>query len=102
MNIIRRRLDSANSGDSQPAHHFRPGEIVRVTDGPLQGMQAIFEGPSTANERVRVLLDFLGHVRQAHISVADLEKAQPKAEERNLKRPRRTRGRGRRIRSTIL
>jgi hypothetical protein len=60
-------------------------------------MLAIFEGPSTPSERVRVLLTFLGHARRVQLSAADLEKAPPKSQLPASKRPRRTRGRGRRI-----
>jgi transcriptional antiterminator RfaH len=94
INLIRRKLDGVSAAT---AHNFRPGETVRITDGPLQGMLAVFEGPSTPAERVRVLLDFLGRGRRAHVSVADVEKVASKAQASAPKRPRRTRGRGRRI-----
>jgi len=100
IDLIQRKLEGLNAAGGLPAHTFQPGDTVRVTDGPLQGMLAIFEGPSTPSERVRVLLTFLGHARRAHVSAADLEKAPSESQLPAPQRPRRTRGRGRRIRTT--
>lgn len=100
INTIRRKLEEVNTAKGQVAHNFRPGDPVRITDGPLQGLLAIFEGPSTPAERVRVLLNMLGHASRVHLSVNDLEKAEPGTEAPKPKRPRRTRGRGRRIKAS--
>jgi len=97
INLMRRKLNGGSAYD-QSAHDFHPGETVRITDGPLQGMMAIFEGPSTPAERVHVLLTFLGRARRAQVSTSDLENAGPGDEASTPKRSRRTRGRGRRIR----
>jgi transcriptional antiterminator RfaH len=97
IDLIRRKLEDFNAAGGWRDDTFRPGETVRISDGPLQGMLAIFEGPSTPSERVRVLLTFLGHARRVQLSAADLEKAPPKSQLPASKRPRRTRGRGRRI-----
>jgi len=73
---------------------------VRITDGPFRDMWAIFEGPTTPSQRVQVLLTILGHARRVQLEPADLEKVPTGAEGPIPKRPRRTRGRGRRINST--
>jgi transcriptional antiterminator RfaH len=99
INLIQRKLDGINAVGGWSAHTFQPGDSVRITDGPLQGMLAIFEGPTTPAERVRVLLNILGHASRVHVPVADLEKAIATAETPMLVRSRRTRGRGRRIKS---
>ena len=99
VDLIRRKLNGSNAAGGWPAHTFHPGEMVRITDGPLQGLLATFEGPSTPADRVRVLLAFLGHASRAHVAVSDLEKAPIEAQVQAVKRPRRTRGRGRRIRN---
>jgi transcription elongation factor/antiterminator RfaH len=97
ISLIQRKLGELNAAGGRPAHVFRPGDTVRITDGPLQSMLAIFEGPTTPAERVQVLLTFLGQARRASVPVTDLEKAPSEAEVSVPKRPRRTRGRGRRI-----
>jgi transcriptional antiterminator RfaH len=99
INLIRHKLGEINASGGRPPHTFRPGDTVRITDGPLQSMLAIFEGPTTPAERVRVLLTFLGHARRVSVPVADLDKAPSNAEVSMPKRPRRTRGRGRRIKN---
>ena len=39
------------------AHSFRAGEAVRITDGPLAGLQGIFLNEMNATERVILLLN---------------------------------------------
>ena len=63
-------------------------------------MLAIFDRPTSSAERVQVLLHILGQASRTVISVHELEKAAPGVVTPELKRPRRTRGRGRRIRAT--
>ncbi len=97
VNLIQRKLGEIEDAGGWPAHSFKPGDPVRITEGPLQGVLAIFEGPTTPARRVRVLLTMLGHVSRARVYVTDLEKASPGLEMLPPKRPRRTRGGGRRI-----
>ena len=73
---------------------------MRITAGPFKDMVAIFERPTSSAERVQVLLDILGRASRTEVATADLEKASPQAaEQARVKRPRRTRGRGRPIRN---
>jgi hypothetical protein len=44
---------------------------VRITDGPLSGLEAVFRTFEGA-ERVRLLLDFLGQAREAIVPRAHL------------------------------
>jgi transcriptional antiterminator RfaH len=97
---IRHKLEGMNATVGRPGDTFQLGETVRITRGPLQGMPAIFDGPSTPAERVRVLLAFLGHASRAYVSVTDLESAPPETQEPVPKPPRRTRGRGRRLKNS--
>jgi len=39
---------------------FAPGDSVRLTEGPLAGLEAVITQVLPGKERVRVLLDFLG------------------------------------------
>ena len=100
IELIRDELETINVGGRRRAslaHGFRPGDKLRVTDGPLQGMLAIFDRSSTPGERVEVLLTFLGQVSRASVAAADLERAPPEAQAPQLRPPRRKRGKGRRI-----
>jgi transcriptional antiterminator RfaH len=97
INLIMCKLGEIEADGGWPAHSFKPGDTVRITDGPLQGLLAIFEGPTTPAQRVRVLLTILGHASRAQVCVTDLEKVSPGLEVPPPRSPRRTRGQGRRI-----
>ena len=100
IELIQRRLEGINAAGGQLALNIQPGDTVQITEGPLQGIEAIFEGPATAAERVQVLLSFLGQVSRARVSVTHLKKINQTAESPAHERGRRTRGRGRRIKHT--
>lgn len=92
IEAIRQRVDQLNEQGGFPQHQFRPGDPITITRGPLRGLDAIFEGPMKANERIRVLIDFLGQLRKVDVPVDAVE---PLASAPVAKRPRRTRGKGR-------
>jgi transcriptional antiterminator RfaH len=102
IELIRSKLEEMNTAGGWPACPFQPGDTVCINNGPLQGMLAIFDRPTTPSERVQVLLTFLGHVSRVWVPAVDLERAPPGAEMTQPKRPRRTRGQGRRIRQRDL
>jgi len=85
-------------------HGFRSGEAVEIVGGPLRGLEAIFIGPTEPSERVRVLIEFLGQLQQVQIDVGKLGRldgamAANFADLAGQRHPRRTRGKGRKIRS---
>ena len=94
IEMLRKHLDELNAQGGLPLHSFRPGDEIRLRDGPLQGLGAIFLGPMTPSQRVRVLLDFLGTEREAEVALDSIERVAPTPQ-----RGRRTRGKGRQIRS---
>ena len=98
IELVQRRLGEIETAGGLPIHPFKPGDAVRIIDGPFRDMQAIFDGPTTPTERVQVLLNILGQAGRVHVNVAKLEIAPAEAKEPKRKRPRRTRGQGRRIR----
>ena len=94
---IRYAEDKYDATRANMRHNFEPGETVRVTAGPLQDMFGLFEGPTTPSKRVEILLDIVGRLTRTQIDVTDLEKMSAVDGKSSTKRPRRTRGRGRRI-----
>ena len=50
-----------------PARVFKPGDHVKIVEGPLAGVSAIFQAKS-AEERVYLLLDLLGRTNQVVVS----------------------------------
>lgn len=99
IRLIRQKLGEIEAGGGWPNHPFKPGDTVRIIDGPFTNMLAIFDGPTTPGQRVQVLLDILGHASRVQVNVIHLEKAPAGLEAPLPKRPRRTRGRGRWIRN---
>jgi transcriptional antiterminator RfaH len=97
IDMIRRRLNRGATAGAYPGYVFKQGDTVRITDGPFQDMLAIFDGPAMPAERVQVLLDILGRASRVQVAVTDLEEVVAEAEVPASKRPRGTRGRGRRI-----
>jgi transcriptional antiterminator RfaH len=98
IDLIRQTLADLNAGAGKPLQKFSPGDVVRIKNGPFADILALFEGQTTAAQRVTVLLNFLGRFNRVRLDINDLEKAPAGAEiEPAQERGRRTRGRGRRI-----
>lgn len=94
IEALRQRIDALNQQGGLQAPDLLPGSTVRLKSGPLEGLQAVFVGPTTPRERVRVLIEFMGQQRTVEVSVDILEPDHVPA----VHPPRRTRGRGRTIR----
>lgn len=98
IELIRQQVDQLEAAGGLPLHNFKPGDTVRIKEGPFQNMLALFAGPTTPAQRVQVLLEILGHARRVKVAVTDLEKTEAQLPPSTPpKRPRRTRGQGRRI-----
>ena len=89
ITYIRQRIAVLNAEGGFGPCHLRPGDAVRIVEGPLAGLEAVFEKPLSAGERARVFIAFIGQMNRAEVPIRSLQK---------IKRPRRTRGHGRRIR----
>lgn len=94
MEVLRRRVAELQERGGLPQHPFQPGDSVRFTNGPMAGLEGIFDGPMRPSQRVRVLMHFLGSLHAMEVDANDPEKA---AGDRRERPPRRTRGRGRTI-----
>jgi transcriptional antiterminator RfaH len=92
IDMLRQRVDHFNMYGGLLNRGFRPGDTVRLKEGPLQGLEAVFVGPMKSSERVHILIDFLGRHREAEVDVDTLERAAAPP-----RRERRTRGNGRHI-----
>ena len=96
IDALKRETEQRDVVGPSATHNFRDGDVVRIMEGPFAEMLAIFEGPTTADQRVTVLLEFMGRLCRIQTDSDHLEIAK---QDQRPKRPRRTRGRGRRIRS---
>lgn len=95
---LKQRVALLDKRNRKPKARFSPGEQVRIKDGPFKEMLAIFDGPIEPAEWVHVLLQTMSRSVRMRVATSALDKVEQ--EKQNNKRPRRTRGRGRRIRSS--
>ena len=89
-------VSELNARGGLAAHPFQVGDTVRIKAGPFRGLEAVFQGPMTPSERVRVLIEFLGGLREAEVGVDALERTATVAVP--PRQARGTRGKGRAIR----
>jgi transcriptional antiterminator RfaH len=57
-----------------PPPELRPGDRVQVREGPLTGLEGIFEHEMSDRDRVVILLETIGRGARAQIQRAQLEK----------------------------
>ena len=53
---------------------FNPGDQVRIISGPLRDLNAVFDRPVSAVERVRILLDVLGQMTPVEVEASNITK----------------------------
>lgn len=59
IEAIRLRVDAINAAGGDPDVVFKPGDRVRVTEGPFAGYEGIFDARLDGKERARILLQLL-------------------------------------------
>lgn len=99
IDTIEERLANLAAKGGLFAQQFQPGEPVRIKSGPFADLEAIFDGPTSASQRVQILLKILGAANRVTIDLGALEKIPAARVQPTDKQPRRTRGKGRPIRS---
>lgn len=72
---LRSRMDALD-GDAFMA--LRPGEPVRIVEGPFAGLDAVFERRLGGDDRVAVLLRILGRQTRATLPGAAVERRSPR------------------------
>lgn len=97
IELIQHRLSELKAAGGYPGHNFKPGDTVRIIDGPFKEMVAIFDRSAPSSRRVQILLSVLGQASRVKVNVTDLAKFSPDQEASISRPPRRTRGRGRPI-----
>ncbi len=75
---------------------FEKGQRVQVVSGRMEGLAEVIEEPRSPEDRVRVLLDFMGRQVPAQVPWLNLMPIAEKAED--MRSRRRTRGKGRWVR----
>jgi len=71
---LRQRLGQISTEDYHQGLPLRPGDRLRVTDGPLRDMEAIFDQRLSSGDRARVFIEVLGRLTACQIDLSDLER----------------------------
>ena len=53
--------------------HLKQGDRVRIVSGPLRDLEAVFDKPMSAANRVRILLDVVGRMTPVEIDYSEIE-----------------------------
>jgi transcriptional antiterminator RfaH len=59
INALQKRVNQINEAGGEVYEGIKPGDPVRISDGPFKGYQAIFDERLPGSERVRVLIQML-------------------------------------------
>jgi transcriptional antiterminator RfaH len=85
VDLVRRRLaEKEEVGYSE----FQAGDTVRIVAGPLRDLDAVFDRPASAAERVRILLDVMGRMTPVEVDVSEIVKTTPTEKTRTKRKPR--------------
>ncbi len=68
---LRHRLQKME-GETEPEAPFKKGEVVRIIQGPLEGLEAIFDKQISSRGRVRVFLQVMKRLVRTELDLADL------------------------------
>jgi transcription antitermination factor NusG len=74
---IRQRVAEVQLEDPLGQGQFRQGDRVRITAGPLEGYEGMFDTRLRGHMRARILVEFLGRLTAAKLDIRSLEKARP-------------------------
>lgn len=75
IEAIRLRVDAINAAGGDPSVHFKPGDRVRVAEGPFAGYEGIFDVRLNGKERARILLQLLNdRVLPLEVSLSQLKR----------------------------
>ncbi len=71
VDYLSQRVETWNSGASG-LEHFHPGQRVTIANGPLAGLEGIFQSPVNAQQRCRILLDVVGGTTSVELDESEL------------------------------
>ena len=72
---IRSRLQEAQIEEARGGGLFRHGDRVRITAGPFEGFEGMFDTRLGGKTRVLILIEFLGRLTATQVDERCLEKA---------------------------
>lgn len=69
IHALRKRLEEIAAAGGELFDGLRPGEAVKIRDGPFAGYEAIFDARLPGSERVRVLIQMLSDQRRIPVEL---------------------------------
>lgn len=69
IRAIEKRVEDISKAGGEVLEGLKPGDVVRINDGPFRGYEAIFDARLPGSERVRVLLELLGSQRRVPVEL---------------------------------
>ncbi len=66
---VRQRVDEINAAGGETFDGLKSGDLIRISDGPFSGYEAIFDSRLPGSVRVRVLLQLLGNQRRVPVTL---------------------------------
>jgi transcription antitermination factor NusG len=69
INALRKRIEEIAQAGGELFDGLKSGDMVRISNGPFSGYEAIFDARVSGEERVRVLLEFLSNKRRLAIEL---------------------------------
>lgn len=73
---VKRRVAEVQARGELGLEQLQPGDSVRITQGPLRDLDAVFDQHLTGRGRARVLIEFLGRLTSTEVDLSVLEKAE--------------------------
>jgi transcriptional antiterminator RfaH len=70
VEMVRQRLDALEEVGYGNLKH---GDLVRIISGPLRDLEAVFDKPMSAANRVRILLDVVGRMTPVEIDYSEIK-----------------------------
>lgn len=74
LQYLQQHLARVDSRDYYRGLPLRLGDRLRVTKGPLKGMEAIFDQRLSSGDRARVLVEMLGRLTACQMDLWDLQR----------------------------
>jgi transcription antitermination factor NusG len=70
---IRFRVGEVQEDEAHAGGRFRKGDLVRITSGPFDGFEGMFDTRLGGKTRARILIEFLGRLTATEVDVRNLE-----------------------------
>lgn len=74
---LKRRVSAVQDAGGIAFDGLKPGDRVRITQGPLAGYEALFDARLNGSERVQVLLEMLGRQVRLQLQSNAVERIHP-------------------------